>query len=49
MVQRLALPASGGAQDETPGHELDPAISRPVFNRLTTLGRAAARRFNERP
>jgi short-subunit dehydrogenase len=49
LVQHLALPAGGGQQDETPGHELDPAVPRPVFDRLTTLGRAAARRFNERP
>jgi NAD(P)-dependent dehydrogenase (short-subunit alcohol dehydrogenase family) len=50
LVQQLALPARGnGGEDETPGHDLDPAVSRPVFDRLTTLGRAAARRFNERP
>ncbi|MFY9930234.1 MAG: SDR family NAD(P)-dependent oxidoreductase [Streptosporangiaceae bacterium] len=52
LVQRLALPApsaGAAAEGETPGHDLDPAAPRPVFDRLTTLGRAAARRFNERP
>ena len=49
LVQRLALPAGGGtAEGEISGHDLDPAVPRPVFDRLTTLGRAAARRFNER-
>jgi NAD(P)-dependent dehydrogenase (short-subunit alcohol dehydrogenase family) len=49
LVQRLALPAGGGAGDETPGHDLQPAVPQTVFDRLTTLGRTAARRFNERP
>jgi len=49
LVQQLALPAGRGGEDETPGHDLDPAVPRPIFDRLTTLGRAAARRFNERP
>jgi short-subunit dehydrogenase len=53
VVQRLALPASPGepgaaASDETPGHELRPAMANKTFGRLTTLGRAAASRFNER-
>lgn len=30
-----------------PGSELKPALNRQVFDRLTTLGRSAARRFNE--
>src|ERR1700750_524459 len=30
------------------GHELNPALPRKAFDRLTTLGRAAADRFNER-
>jgi NAD(P)-dependent dehydrogenase (short-subunit alcohol dehydrogenase family) len=54
LVQRLALPgpgsvttADGGAG--TPGQDLDPAFSRKAFDRLTALGRTAARRFNERP
>jgi NAD(P)-dependent dehydrogenase (short-subunit alcohol dehydrogenase family) len=56
LVQRLALPASAGpptdhAQDSgegTPGHALNPAVSRKAFDRLTALGRAAASRFNEK-
>ena len=53
-VQQLALPApspgdAGPAGEEgTPGHELNPALGRRAFDRLTTLGRAAANRFNER-
>jgi short-subunit dehydrogenase len=50
-VQRLALPSrpdrEGG--EPVPGHELDPALPRKAFDRLTTLGRAAAARFNEQP
>jgi short-subunit dehydrogenase len=52
LVQRLALPRpSGTSQDGdegTPGNQLEPAISRKAFDRLTVLGRAAASRFNER-
>jgi hypothetical protein len=52
LVQRLALPAPPGqaAQggEPVPGHELNPALPRKAFDRLTTLGRAAASRFNER-
>jgi short-subunit dehydrogenase len=53
LVQRLALPAPAGQPDTpaaegTPGHELRPAVGRKAFGRLTTLGRAAASRFNER-
>ena len=56
QVQRLALPAPAGpptdpAQDTSegiPGHALNPAVSRKAFDRLTTLGRAAASRFNEK-
>lgn len=54
LVQQLMLPApSGGGPaaaggDGTPGHALDPAFSRKVFDRLTTMGRSAAARFNER-
>jgi hypothetical protein len=51
LVQRLVLPApaSRGAGEPTPGHELNPAMGQRAFDRLTTLGWAAARRFNERP
>jgi NAD(P)-dependent dehydrogenase (short-subunit alcohol dehydrogenase family) len=56
LVQRLALPAPASpptdhAQDSgegTPGHALNPAVSRKAFDRLTALGRAAASRFNEK-
>ncbi len=57
LTARLLLPAPGGDQGGTPGaaadaegipgYKLDPALNKQVFDRLTTLGRAAARRFNE--
>ena len=55
LGQRLALPAPNSKPGDAPGadtrgvpgHDLDPAMNRQVFDRLTTLGRAAARRFNE--
>jgi short-subunit dehydrogenase len=52
LVQQLALPRPAdpeGAGGTTPGHELEPAMSRRAFDRLTALGRSAARRFNEQP
>jgi short-subunit dehydrogenase len=50
LVQQVALPsAAGRAGPPVPGRRLDPAMSRKAFDRLTTLGRAAARRFNQRP
>jgi short-subunit dehydrogenase len=53
LIQRLALPAPSGkpgaaAADEAHGHELRPAMGKKTFDRLTTLGQAAASRFNER-
>jgi short-subunit dehydrogenase len=53
LVQRLALPApsaepGAAAADEAQGHELRPALGKKTFDRLTTLGQAAASRFNER-
>lgn len=53
LVQRLALPAPSGepgaaSADEAQGHELRPAMGKKTFDRLTTLGQAAASRFNER-
>jgi short-subunit dehydrogenase len=53
LVQRLALPAPAGepgaaVSDEAQGHELRPAMGKKAFDRLTTLGQAAASRFNER-
>jgi short-subunit dehydrogenase len=53
-VQQLALPAPSSHPDQpednegTPGYQLNPALSRQAFDRLTALGRAAANRFNER-
>ena len=47
-VERLVLPApSGRGGAGTPGQELDPALPKKAFDRLTTLGRTAAARFNE--
>jgi len=50
LTQRLTLPAPSGHGDDqgTPGHELNPALPQQAFDRLTTMGRAAASRFNER-
>jgi len=50
VVQRLALPAPAAAEGDggTPGDQLNPALSQKAFDRLTTLGRVAASRFNER-
>jgi len=50
LTQRLTLPAPSSRGDDqgTPGHELNPALPQQAFDRLTTLGRAAASRFNER-
>jgi hypothetical protein len=47
LTQQLALPAPA-AGEEVPGYELNPALPKKTFDRLTTLGRAAATRFNER-
>ena len=52
LVQRFMLPGPAGARrpdgEGTRGQDLDPAIPRKAFDRLTALGRAAAGRFNER-
>ncbi len=50
-VQRLALPGPPAQEggEPVPGHELNPTLPRKAFDRLTTLGRAAAARFNEQP
>jgi short-subunit dehydrogenase len=53
LLQRLALPAPSGepgaaVADEAQGHELRPAMGKKTFDRLTSLGQAAASRFNER-
>jgi NAD(P)-dependent dehydrogenase (short-subunit alcohol dehydrogenase family) len=54
LVQQLALPApartapAGQDGQGTPGHDLEPALPRKAFDRLTAWGRTAADRFNER-
>ena len=40
LVQR---PLQGG--EPVPGHDLEPTLSRKAFDRMITLGRAAATRF----
>ena len=49
VAQQLVLPAPAGAEGDgdTPGHDLNPALGPKAFDRLTTLGRVAASRFNE--
>jgi short-subunit dehydrogenase len=52
LFQNLVLPSPGDrpqAAGPTPGHALRPALGRKAFDRLTALGRSAARRYNERP
>jgi short-subunit dehydrogenase len=46
-VQNLILPASDGEKTTAPGRGLRAALPEPVFGALTSLGRAAAARFNE--
>ncbi len=57
MAQRLALPkppdrletsATIAENGGTPGYRLNPALPGKVFDFMTSLGRAAASRFNER-
>jgi short-subunit dehydrogenase len=48
LIARLGLPdPAGGRTGSVPGKALRPAMSPALFHRLTTLGREAARRFNE--
>jgi hypothetical protein len=50
LVQQLALPSPAGRPDgAVPGGELRPAMNEAMFSRLTALGQAAARRFNQLP
>lgn len=51
LVQHLVLPApaSRAGGEPAPGHDLHPAVGQQAFDRLTALGRSAARRFNEGP
>jgi hypothetical protein len=48
-VQNAVLPAPGGDGDggAVPGRQLRPALPASVFGALTSLGRAAAARFNQ--
>jgi len=49
-VARQALPAATGQQGSAvPGRALRPALNQQVFNRLTALGRSAARQLNQLP
>ncbi len=47
-VQNLILPDPDGETTAVPGHSLRSALPEPVFGALTSLGRSAAARFNER-
>ncbi|MBV9792498.1 MAG: SDR family NAD(P)-dependent oxidoreductase [Actinobacteria bacterium] len=46
-VQNLALPAPDADGQAEPGRQLRPSLPEPVYGALTTLGRAAAQRFNQ--
>jgi short-subunit dehydrogenase len=47
-AQQLVLPAPDGHDEAVPGGELRPGLPPAVFRALTSLGRAAAARLNER-
>jgi hypothetical protein len=47
LFELVGLAAQGG--EPIPGHELNPALRRKAFGRLTALGQAAANRYKERP
>jgi short-subunit dehydrogenase len=49
VMQELLPAAAGGRPDAAAGRQLEPAIGRPAFDRLTALGLRAARRFNQHP
>ena len=49
LAARLALPGPDGDHTAMAGHEIEPSIDSALFRWLTTLGRRAGRRFNERP
>jgi hypothetical protein len=46
-VQRAVLPAPDSEGVAVPGRQLHPALPLPVFDALTSPGRAAAARFNQ--
>jgi hypothetical protein len=47
LAQSLLLPTADGDTEAVPGGRVRSALPEPVFGALTSLGRAAARRFNE--
>jgi short-subunit dehydrogenase len=47
-AQQIVLPRPDGTGQAVPGQELRPAMPPAAFAALTSLGRAAAARFNER-
>jgi short-subunit dehydrogenase len=50
LVNRLALPPpDGSGAAKARGMEIQERIGSPLLDRLTTLGRSAARRFNQHP
>jgi hypothetical protein len=49
FTQQLMPAATGQRGSTEPGHALRPALNQQVFNRLTALGRTAARQFNQVP
>ena len=48
-LTKQILPAADQPGRAVPGSALRPALNQQVFNRLTALGRTAARQFNQRP
>lgn len=48
LANRLVLPPPRGARTATPGHAVEHQSPSRVRNALTTMGRSAADRFNER-
>jgi short-subunit dehydrogenase len=49
LTHRLLPAPAGQPGAAAPGYQTRPAVNRPAFDRLTALGRDAARRFNEFP
>jgi short-subunit dehydrogenase len=49
LTHRLLPAPAGRPGSAEPGHRLRPAMNSAAFERLTALGRGAARRFNEFP
>ncbi len=49
LARQLLPAATGQPGPAVPGSALSPALNQQVFNRLTALGRTAARQFNQLP